>query len=293
MKKLVTFMLPSEFSATAFTDKNCEKPELNVATKLSVFKRGCYGGCITFMKLLLSFFIPVSLMAPLAMAEGMDASAQSHFVFNANGDATAEKRIADALEANYSRISADLRTAPAQPFHVFAYTSWWQYARSTGNWGASGSIEGINKLHLLMESRDGDKAETVAVHEFSHAVVLKLLADREQQPINESNFERKFKKFPIWLWEAIAVYEAEQFTQPKSLNFISKNSYPNLDELSERTRGSKIYKVGYTIIEYILAEYGQDGLINLIAAYGDVNALKTTKDEFAKGWHSFVVKKYL
>ncbi len=241
------------------------------------------------MKLLLTFCLQFSLFTSLAMAE----DTASHFVVKTVGDVAAadKKKIVDALEAHYVQISTNLQTTPAQPFEVFIYETRAGYTRATGNWGASGSIEGIAKLHQLQKSRTGDKAETVAVHEFAHAVTLKLLTDHEPKPLDAAKFDKKFKNFPVWLWESIAVYEAHQFTHPQKLPFITKTSYPSLDELSDRSKG-EIYKAGYTVVEYILSKYGREGLITLILAYGDVTALKTTKEEFSKGWHDFVIKKY-
>lgn len=257
--------------------------------------------------------LPLLLIAPLLLA-GCDSTTKRHagvdysdgvdkweapigtasnFAVRAVGNVAAadKKKIVDALEACYAQISTNLQTTPARPIEVFIYETRSGYIRATGNRGASGSIEGAGKLHMLQVSRDGDKAETVAVHEFAHAVTLKLLTDHEPQPLDAAKFDKKFKKFPIWLWEAIAVYEAHQFRHPKSLSFITKNSYPSLEELNDRSNG-KIYKAGYCVIEYILSKYGRDGLITLILSHGDVGALKTTKAEFSKGWHDFVINKY-
>lgn len=246
------------------------------------------------MKLSTVLVCQCALLAPLAMADKSQiAPATSPFVMNAVGDVAPgeQKKVLDALETNYARIVADLKTAAAQPFNVYYYGSRWGYANATGNWGASGSIEGMSKLHLMPTSRSGGKAEEVAVHEFTHAVVLKMLVEQEPRPLNTANFDRKFATFPVWLWEGIAVYEAREFHNPKRLGYITATEYPSLDELNNRSNG-KSYKVGYLIVEYILAVYGQDGLIKLIHAYGDLDVLKTTKVAFAKGWHEFVLKKY-
>ena len=247
------------------------------------------------MKLFLNLCLLLPSLAPLAFAAAPAAVTQTpHFVMNAVGDVAADdqKKVLDALEASYARISTDLRTTPTQPFNIYFYSGRLAYVRATGNWGASGNAEGPDKLHLMPSSRDGGKAEVVAVHEFAHSVMLKLLLDHEPQPLNIADFDRKFEKFPIWLWEAIAVYEANQFVRPNRLPFISKTAHPSLAELSNRSQGGKIYKVGYTLIEYILADHGQDGLIKLILAYGDTKVLGKTSEEFAKSWHAFVVKKY-
>jgi hypothetical protein len=236
----------------------------------------------------------VALLSTFAVAsENPSAPAPTPFVMNVVGNvAPAEqKKVLDALATNYVRIAADLKTAAAQPFNIYYYDSRWGYAKATGNWGASGSIEGTSKMHLMPTSRSGGKAEAVAVHEFTHAVVLKLLVDNEPQPLDKANFDSKFAKFPVWLWEGIAAYEAREFIHPKHAD-VTRDSHPSLDELSDRSRGGKIYKVGYTVIEYLLAEHGQDGLIKLVLAWGDLGVLKTNNKDFAKGWHEFVVKKY-
>lgn len=247
------------------------------------------------MKPLLNYLLQLSFLAHFAFASDVAIAPQEpRFVMTVNGNVSVDdrKKVLAALETNYARISADLQTTPDQPFNVFLYSGRFAYARATGNWGASGNAEGTGKLHLMPISRDGDKAEIVAVHEFAHSVTLKLLLNHEPQPVDSAQFDRKFEKFPIWLWEAIAVYEADQFVRPKSLRFISPTAYPSLAELNNRSQGGKIYKVGYTIIEYILAEHGRDGLLKLIVAYGDTNVLGKTEEEFAAEWHRFVVKKY-
>jgi hypothetical protein len=246
------------------------------------------------MKLVSNLCLLLPLLAPLAIAAAPAAATPTpRFVMNAVGNVPAadQQKVLAALEAGYSRVSADLKATPEQPFNVYLYSSGLRYAWATGNWGASGSAEGPAKLHLMATQPDGEKPEVVAIHEFTHSVTLQLLLDHAPQPLDVADFDRKFEKFPVWLWEAIAVYEANQFHRPNRLNFISKTSYPSLADLNNRSSG-KIYKAGYTVIEYILADHGQDGLIKLILACGDTQVLGKTGAEFAKSWHEFVVKKY-
>jgi hypothetical protein len=247
------------------------------------------------LKSLLNLCFHLSLLTPLAFADTPAVATQPpRFVVNTVGNVSAgdQKKVLDALEAGYARVSTDLKTTPEQPFNAYLYASRLGYAWATGNWGASGSAEGPGKLHLMVSQPDGEKPEVVAVHEFAHSVTLKLLLDHAPQPLDVADFDRKFEMFPVWLWEAIAVYEANQFSHPRRLGFISKTSYPSLADLNNRTQGGKIYKAGYTLIECILADHGQDGLIKLILAYGDTKVLGKTSEEFAKSWHDFVVKKY-
>ena len=215
------------------------------------------------------------------------------FLFSSSIHTATIIELANALESNYSRIGADLKTQPSDNIETNVYSQRWRYIKATGNWSASGNIEGISKLHFVKQTWSEPDSKKVAVHEFAHTVTLKLLLDNEAQPINSKNFDKKFSTFPTWLWEAISVYEANQFDDPKTLPYLNGH-YPNIPEFNDRAKGGKIYTCGYTIIEYILSKYGQDNLINLIKNYGDLKTtLGVTDDQFCKDWYEFVARKYL
>jgi hypothetical protein len=217
------------------------------------------------------------------------------FLFSSGIDTATMIELANTLENNYARIGADLKTQPSDNLETNVYTQRWRYIKATGNWTASGNIEGISKLHFLEQAWGESDSKKVAVHEFAHTVTLKLLLDNEaQQPINSKEFDKKFSNFPIWLWEAVSVYEAKQFVDPKTLPFLNNGQYPNIVELNNRSKGGKIYSCGYTMIEYILSKYGQENFIKLIKNYGDLkNTMNVTDDQFCKEWYEFVKEKYL
>lgn len=139
-----------------------------------------------------------------------------HFVFRFSSsiDTATIVKLADALENSYSRIGKNLETTPSDNIEANVYAQRWRYIKATGNWGASGNIEGISKLHFVDKAWGESDNTKVAVHEFAHAVTLKLLLDHEAQPLNPGAFDKEFSAFPAWLWEAISVYEAKQFTDP-------------------------------------------------------------------------------
>jgi len=242
------------------------------------------------------FFLLLLMFAGSGCAPEMSRQFNSaHFVFffNKGYDRNEAKDVAKSLEANYARISSDLETQPVDPIQVYLYTSRWAYATTHGHWTSGGNIEGDGKLHFLQHGWDEQSINKIAVHEFSHAVMLKLLLDQEHQPLDVPIFDKKFARFPTWLYEGIAVYEAGQFVDPKTLPFLASGRYPNLDELNDRSKGQKIYKVGYTMIEYILTKYGKQNFIRLIKAYGDLNILGTSPGAFSKDWYGYVKGKYL
>lgn len=216
------------------------------------------------------------------------------FLFSSSIDSTIIIELANTLENNYASIGNDLKTQPSENIETYIYARRWRYIKATGNWSASGNIEGISKLHFVAQAWGESDNKKVAIHEFAHTVTLKLLLDNERQPVDPRSFDKKFSNFPTWLWEAISVYEAKQFVDPKTLPYLNNGQYPVISELNSRLKGGKIYSCGYTLIEYILAKYGQDNLIKLIRNYGDLRGtIGITDDQFCKDWYQFVKEKYL
>jgi hypothetical protein len=222
------------------------------------------------------------------------SSPSPHFELTCSSDHSTEQvsDILERLESNYQRIGDALKTVPPAKVMVILYDNRWAYSRATGHWGASGNIEGPEKLHVLWE---GDKTAENAVHEFAHAVTLKLLLDREPRPLDSKVFEEKFtNRFPVWLWESVACYHANQLQDVGSLPYVRPGRYPSLSELNQRGKGGKVYQVGYTIAEFILVKWGSDALVRLIAEYGDVRkALAMNEEEFWLSWCRFVRTKYV
>lgn len=219
----------------------------------------------------------------------------SHFDFVVKGNIDTVKTLplVNLLEENYNRVSQFLETKPDSPIEVNIYANRLQYGFATGNWGASGSIEGSAKLHFIQQAWDEKDIGKIAVHEFTHTVTLKLLINQESKPLDSKKFDQKFATLPTWLWEGISIYEANQFVDPRTLPFMANAHYPELAELNNRSKGQKIYQVGYILIEYILQKYGRDKLIALIKSYGNIPLiLNVSEKDFMKDWDNFVIKKY-
>lgn len=251
------------------------------------------------LKILVQLASLIALLIQAASVLAAPPAPQSqtgHFVFYVYGNVGRPDidALANTLERSFDRIASDLNAAPSPKTEVHIYADRWRYGMATGNLSASGSIEGVGKLHFVQQAWSQIDNQKVALHEFTHAVTLKLLLDLEPTPLNEKLFDGKFKQFPIWLWEAVATYEAGELVDPKSLGYMKNGAYPKLGELSNKSKGGKIYQVGYTITEYILQQYGKDKLLQLIASYGDLaSTLGVSEDEFSQAWHRFVQEKYL
>jgi hypothetical protein len=149
-----------------------------------------------------------------------------------------------------------------------------------------GAATSMNEIRMVSpNSRDiaGNTPYTsmlsCIVHEFAHCVTLHVngtLANR-----------------PRWLWESVALYESRQFVDPKGLVYLRNGSQPSLDDLND-INDTRIYDVGYTIMEYVVNTWGVEAIGRLILLNGDlVNGLQLSPEEFQKSWFAYVANKYL
>src|SRR5215217_3482740 len=124
---------------------------------------------VLILAILVMFFLP----------ESRKESKSQHFtfLFTSSIDTTTIIELANALESNYTKVGDDLRTKPSDNIEANIYAQQWRYIKTTGNWSASGNIEGISKLHFVEQAWGEADSRKVAVHEFVHTVTLKLLLD--------------------------------------------------------------------------------------------------------------------
>ena len=118
-----------------------------------------------------------------------------------------------------------------------------------------------------------------ALHEFVHLVSLAS---------NQGNGE-----IPIWLWEAVAIFESKRPPPPNPVNLacISQNSIPSLQELSEHP--SNIYRIGSLLAEFIVDTWGYSHLAELVETSGDIsNTLEISETEFQILWLVYVISHY-
>lgn len=189
------------------------------------------------------------------------------------------------LEDNYSRVINSL--APGQNIQVFTVKIWndnehflddMQKSLGVKYPGAAGYVYGRTEIRLL---KRGDITQA-ALHEFCHCVSFYV-----NSTIGNN---------PRWLWEAIAIYEAGEFVNPKSLSYLVQGNFPTLLQLSvDVNQGSQIiYQLGYIIVDYIKSTWGGAKYIELIKTNGNIaSTLGISTTQFEAGWKKFVQDKYL
>ncbi len=194
--------------------------------------------------------------------------------------------IADTLEANYPRITSDLRVSGLETTSVYVWqdsTSFYDHMRRTAGtvWqGSGGWVPGPHTVSVLASGLTASRAASGAVHEFAHVVSIAVNASIGNNP--------------RWLWETVAVYENHEFVDPSTLDYMRAGNYPSLSDLdADFNSGRQVYRVGFLLGEYIVQRWGLDGLVRLIQRNGDVvAALGVATAEFESGWHTFLHQKY-
>lgn len=189
-------------------------------------------------------------------------------------DADKMDAYAAALEANHPRITRDLGQPNLPRITGRFFPDRASYTAATG-WDATGSVDGPTMFSVVASPLQ----LSLPVHEFVHNVALHLNPDAYQT---------------VWLWEATAVFEAEEFVHPATVPCLADGDLPTLAQVSVRTGDCNIYRVGYTIVELIVERWGFAELRALIRADGDTQSvLGLSTREFEAAWEEFVEKRYL
>src|SRR6185295_13972174 len=89
---------------------------------------------------------------------------------------------------------------------------------------------------------------------------------------------------PRWWWEAVAIYESGQRVDPRTLPYVTAGTPPPFSALNSLD-DTRIYELGYTIGEFVKAQWGPAALRSLILTNGDVMAsVGVTQAQFESGW---------
>jgi hypothetical protein len=193
--------------------------------------------------------------------------------------------IQSKLDENYLRVLSDLDVSTMDKVSVRIWNNETNFLdnmeSSIGRryTGASGWVYSSTDVRVLYR---GDYTSQIALHEFCHAVSLVV--------------NNQIGNNPRWLWEAIAIYEAGEFVNPKTISYLVSGSFPTMVELNSdfNSGGNKIYSVGYLLSEYIISSWNRTRYINLIKSNGNIQqTLEITTQQFEVGWKNFVIAKYL
>jgi hypothetical protein len=213
----------------------------------------------------------------------------AHFLFQYTTlDAGNISTIATLVESQYARIVDDLGAGSMPPVTVTLYLDHAAMVAATQAVAgfipayASGLVTADDRIHLMSPNAPAwgpfDRMVSNLVHEFAHCVSLRV------NPRIANN--------PRWLWESVAIYESRQSVDLRTVGYMAALTPPSLESLSAFDN-SRVYEVGYSIGEFIVARWGQRRLRDLVAANGDTAAvLGLGTADFQRDWFAFVRERY-
>jgi hypothetical protein len=191
------------------------------------------------------------------------------------------RSVADALEAQLPRFQSDLGVPAIRPVEVRVWqdrTAWLtEVERVLGRpLSPLGYVTGPDGIRVLAVA---DVARN-ASHELVHCLSLYVSASIANNP--------------RWLWETLAVYENRERIDLRTLPYMVSGQPPTLAELNADVTGSqRVYEVGYSIGEFVVARGGSAALVALIRTNGDtMAALGLSTPEFERAWYAFARERY-
>lgn len=215
-------------------------------------------------------------------------SSENFVVYFVPRDKNAARDVLRVLEESHDRIVEDLKPDTTGIFTVRIYPNLGEFHKAINKPDAPswvvGTAQGDSRFAIVSPRNPGPAHRyqgilQVAVHELTHCISLRLISG------TGVNGRRM-----LWLFEGIALYQADQFRDPKAFPYMLSGDYPPFLELGN----NEIYNVGYTVVEYIVDRWGMDSVRHLLLTEGNVTSvLGVTEDEFYEGWYAFVKEKYL
>ena len=97
---------------------------------------------------------------------------------------------------------------------------------------------------------------------------------------------------PRWLWETVALYEAGQIVDPRTLAYMGEGRPPTLADLN-RFEALTVYEVGGLVGRFIVETWGRDALRELVRTRGALLAvLGLDETEFMARWFDYARDRY-
>jgi hypothetical protein len=205
-------------------------------------------------------------------------------IFWYQGTESFAQELMNACEAGLSTLSQDIGAYPEKPIEIYVYASAddMQGAMISSNeWSGGVAFTDFGLIAIGIPSGQLDWGKGALVHELTHLVV------------REATFS-PYGQLPIWLDEGLAMYN-EVGVDP-SLDASLRGTVAGSDLISVRTLCSPFsaysdkaylsYAESYSLVKYLLDNYGQDKMLDLLAALKQGN----TYDEALTGVYGFDIE---
>jgi len=252
------------------------------------------------MKRLLCVFFMVSVLIFCFGCQSYDGLSESKesgcfIIYYDKADESCIEDVAKILNDNIERITGNYNTdITGTSYKVYIYPDLTTFHEAIGRPDAADWLVGISPDRETVKmvspnnagtSHNYDQMLQVAVHEFTHSVIWGI---------------EKESAIPIWLNEGIAEYEARQMNEKRKKSvrtMLTMESVPTLYEMkmcnSTEFGNMGGYELSYTIVEYIVSEYGYEKLNLLVRNPADFeSAFGVSQADFETGWLDFITENY-
>ncbi|MEW8955492.1 hypothetical protein [Clostridium sp.] len=219
---------------------------------------------------------------------------QHFIIYYTETDKTCIDKVSDILENSYHRITMNFNQQLQEKLTIEIHSGMNKLHIALGlsngpEWIRGGLSKGKIVIASPLNPPPGSNFDNVlntAVHEFVHIIVNK---------INDYT--------PRWLNEGIACYEAkdndENWIRETVKDGLVNNMIPTFKDLDtgedfETFFKGNGYQYSYTIVEFIIEEFGYEKLYNLIKSPNKfVEIFGVTEVQLQNNWIEYIKKNYL
>jgi hypothetical protein len=179
------------------------------------------------------------------------------------GSASFARELMDACEEGLARLVQDIGAYPERPIKIYIYASTSDLQGAMifpQEWTGGVAFTAFSTIAIGIPLAELDWGKRALVHELTHLIV------------HQATFS-PYGQLPLWLDEGLAMYnegELDPDFRSSLEEAISKNELISVRSLcspfsaySEKARLS--YAQSYSLVEYLLDNYGQDKMLDLLA----------------------------
>ncbi|MGG4396960.1 hypothetical protein ABEX25_21890 [Paenibacillus thiaminolyticus] len=235
---------------------------------------------LSVMMLIASIFIYVNLSSLQSSFYQKQLETEHFMVYNSKAHYAEAEQLANRLERNYGRVTEALQVEPSTKTKVIVFPSQLHFIYSLGQFSNFWSLGVFNEDTLfILSPKNRPAMYNSSVHEFIHIILSHIDSKR-----------------PTWLEEGVANYFGK--TDLNALKvlppLISSGQIPSFDEIDGP---AFVYRHGYpysyTIVEFLVIEYGYEKLNDFIRHPEDYKRIfGVSKSELQALWVKYLKGNY-
>jgi len=178
------------------------------------------------------------------------------------GDDSFSRELMDACEEGLARLTQDIGTYPERPIKIYIYASTGDLKGAMifpQEWTGGVAFTAFSIIAIGIPSSNLDWGKRALVHELTHLVV------------HQATFS-SYGRLPLWLDEGLAMYnegELDPVFHSCLQEAILEDELISVRSLcspfsAETEKARLSYAQSYSLVEYLLDNYGQDSMLDLL-----------------------------